>query len=76
MIPGSNEHKDVNIVIASMPTRKKDSVVKLAIDMHEAVRHRAGLEPRWSEMSQSLRDHYLRMAVEFDGRRGAFFGTC
>lgn len=77
MTPGSNQHKDVSTVISSLPREKAESLIGFAMDLHIAVRAAAKVPPKpWQELSDSLRDHYLRIAIATDGRRSAFFGTC
>jgi hypothetical protein len=62
--------------MARMSAHKSERVAEFAVELHEAVRTRAGLPSAWAEISQGLRDHYIRLAIKLDGRRAVFFGTC
>jgi hypothetical protein len=65
-MPGSNEH-ETDVLDATT------SQIDLARALHTSVRESAGLDDAWPDISQNLREFYVRMAIHTDAKRAEFF---
>lgn len=74
MSHGSNENPSIDAMLERIPGDRAFRAAEQAQLLHEAVRSRAGLHPNWNGIGQNLRDFYLRLALDTDARRVAFFG--
>lgn len=72
---GSNENASAMAILAGMPADRAERAAEQAMRLHAAVRSHAGLDPGWEEISQGLRDFYVRLATSTDARRAEFFRT-